>query len=128
MQERNELIAETFKEIGVKGVRALGRTVFLRTEPFEKKSPGGIYFPLSTLGFYDGPAHLRIVYALVIAAGPKCSVKVGDRVCFQRMSFARWIPLEDGTFVGWIDEVQMIGVCGDVEPETTDGDAATAAG
>jgi co-chaperonin GroES (HSP10) len=101
--EKLDSLQLILEEIGVKKIRPLGRTVFIRTLPLETKSPGGIILPETASHFYAGPAHLRMIKAQVLAIGPGCvGIEVGDVVVFQRCNFARWEKLEDKTFVGWL--------------------------
>lgn len=97
------------KQLGIKSLRALGRTVFVVTLPPEQKTDSGMLFlPPTQVNFDDGPAHLRNVQAEVVAAGPKCCVKPGDRVTFQRLNFAWLNKLPDNCRFGWIDEAQVL--------------------
>jgi co-chaperonin GroES (HSP10) len=101
---------QTLAELGLKEIRPLRRMLFVRTEPFDNKSSGGIYLPGKLHGFFGGLPHMRNVFGTVVAAGPKCEVRVGDRIVFQRLHFAHWKPLrEEGAYLGWIDETQVIG-------------------
>ncbi len=105
-----ELVNQTWDEIGRK-VRALRYTVFLRTEPVQTQSLGGIHYPASTTGFYDGLMHMRLVCATVLAVGNEVhELEPGMRVCFQRKYLARWQTLKDGTFVGWIHSEEVTGI------------------
>lgn len=119
-------VGEVLDAISVKSIRPFGRTLFVKTLPVEAKSPGGlIILPQNTRGFYDGPAHLRVLRGLVLAAGPKCvDAAVGETIIFHRMHFARWVELdppdhsggtnlwerEGRSFVGWIDELNIAGI------------------
>jgi co-chaperonin GroES (HSP10) len=129
LEVNNDEIGEVLAELGVKSIRPLRRTLFVRTRPIEVVSPGGIILPQSATGFYAGPAHLRMLRALVLAAGPECMDAVaGDTILFQRVHFARWEEIDRGeeassggtcweregrSFVGWIDEENIIGMEGD---------------
>ena len=112
------IIDRTFAEIGIKSFRALKRTVLIRTERPECRV-GLIIIPESSGTFYEGMPHLRMHVGTVLAAGPKhlTDVEPGDRVCFQRLHFARWIALGEDQYVGWIDSAQLVG---HVEPENKD--------
>jgi len=108
-----KLVEQSLSEIGVKSIKPLCRTVFVRTLPLEEISPGGIIIPRAKW-FFSGPAHLRMIKGVVLAVGPKCTVSVGNVVVFQRMNFARWMRLDDGTFAGWLkDENDLIGFSDD---------------
>lgn len=108
-----ELIKATFAEIGIKGIRVPRWLILVRTEPLEQKTPGGLWLPPKLTNFYGELPHLRPLVGLVLAAGPKAYVKVGDRVAFQRLHFQRWCQMQDGTFVGWIDYNQLHGFAED---------------
>lgn len=105
-----KLVAKTWAEIG-KTVRPLRRMVFVRSEVFNNKTASGLlYLPGKVHGFYGGLPHMRTVYGTILAVGPETSVKVGERVAFTRLFFAVWLPLmEEGAFVGWINENDLIG-------------------
>lgn len=106
-----DLASKTLAELNLKSIRPLGRMLFVRTEPFENKTPSGLlYLPGKLHGFFGGLPHMRNVFGTVVAAGPKCSVKVMERIMFIRLHFAHWKPMmEEGAFLGWIDESQVIG-------------------
>lgn len=101
---------QTLAELGLASIRPLRNMLFVRSEPFTNKTPGGLYLPGKLHGFFGGLPHMRNVYGTVIAAGPKCQVLVGERILFMRLHFAHWKPLmEEGAYLGWIDENQVIG-------------------
>ncbi len=108
----SELVKSTWAEIGCR-VRPLRRMVFVRTDLPKQHSDGGIWYPSTESGFYDGPFHLRLVTATVLAAGSKSILKPAERVCFQRKYFARWCVLEDRTMIGWLDETEITGIMDD---------------
>jgi hypothetical protein len=105
-----DLVAKTWAELGCR-VRPTRRMVFVRTEVFNNKNPGGLlWLPGKLHGFHGGLPHMRTVYAIVISAGPEALVKEGERVAFMRLHFAVWKPLaEEGAFAGWIDQNDLIG-------------------
>ncbi len=86
-----------------------GRRVIVRTDPPVRVTPGGVFLTGRETAFYSGPAHAKILKCTVIAVGEKSSLRVGDRVCFQRLYFSRIAELRDQTFVGSIDEDQLVG-------------------
>lgn len=103
-------VTEVFDKLGVRGVRPLRRTLIVRTNPLPQKTESGlIWLPSRSTSFYGGLPHMVLITALVLAAGPKCTVKVGETVIFQRLHFTRWVPYTTDTFVGWIDESQLVG-------------------
>jgi len=106
-----DLIERTWAELGVKGIRPLRRTLFVRTVPPATMTMSGrLWLPPKQIGFYGVLPHLRIVKGTVLAAGKDCSSKPGDYVCFQRLHFARWEPVQErDAYVGWIDESQLVG-------------------
>lgn len=85
------------------------RQVFVRTDPMVRATPGGIILTANEASFYKGPAHAKIIKSTVVAAGPQSEVKPGDRVCFQRLHFARITTLKDGTNFGAVDENELVG-------------------
>lgn len=105
-----DIVEETWNEIG-RRVRPLKRAVFVRTIPPPVKTESGlIWLPPKVTSFSHGLPHVRVVNAIVLSAGPSCTVKPGELICFQRLHFARWLPLrESECFVGWIDESQLVG-------------------
>jgi hypothetical protein len=111
-----KLVADTWAEIGRKA-RPLRRMVFVRSEVFNNKTASGLlYLPGKIHGFYGGLPHMRTLYGTILAAGPDATVMVGERVAFTRLYFAIWLPLmEEGAFVGWINENDMIGYA-DLDP------------
>jgi len=106
-----DLAGRTWKELGIKRVRPLRRMLFVRTEPFENKTASGLLFlPGRLHGFFGGLPHMRNVFGTVVSAGPDCTVKIGERIMFVRLHFAHWKPLlEEGAYIGWIDETQVVG-------------------
>ena len=107
MEQRS--CASIFDELSIKGFRPLRRMILVRVLPTAPKSHGGVWLPPTQMDQWAGPAHLRLFYSQVLAAGPKCEVKVDDVIVFQRLNFAWWKQLADGTRVGWIDETQVLG-------------------
>jgi hypothetical protein len=97
-----ELIEKTWAEIGRK-IRPLRNIVFMRTELLPEMD-GHIYLPPSVRGNYSGLPHKVFMRAVVIAVGPKCKLKVGQRIAFSRLFFARWEHMEDKTLVGYVQE------------------------
>lgn len=102
-----ELVERTWAEVGYR-IRPLRFLVFVRTEPPEKKV-GSLFLIDKDASFYGGLPHQRLVRATVLSAGPAANVKVGERVCFTRLHFARYKTLEDGTHVGWISSNEIAG-------------------
>lgn len=102
-------IEETWKDIGMK-VRPMRRHVYVRTAAYIGKI-GKIYLPGGNYsGFYSGLAHQRLVKATVCAVGPRVKgVKPGETIIFQRLFFIKHLSIDDGTFVGWVDEENVIG-------------------
>ena len=94
------VVDQTWKELG-RRFRAVRQVVFVRTDP-PKEKVGSIYKPYSRLGFYDGMPNQHPIAAVVISAGPDTEFKTGDRICFQRLFFARLTELSDHSLVGWI--------------------------
>ena len=104
LAETDQFISDTWKECGVRAVRPLRNMVFVRTEPHPEYI-GSIFIPPSLRTVYGRFPHKIMLNALVIGTGPKCQyVKVGDRVAFSRLFFARWQQVEDRTLVGWAIE------------------------
>lgn len=104
-------IQSTLQELGVKTLRPLRRTIFIKTLPPPQKTDSGLlWLPPSLSSFYGEMPHLRILKGEVLAVGPTCTVKVGETVAFQRLHFARWTSLSVAdTYVGWIDETHLVG-------------------
>lgn len=111
----NDLIEKTFVELGVKALHPLRWMVFVRTLPFEQKTESGkLWLPPSCTDMYPSMhtelPHLRIVKAVVLAAGPKAyAANPGDTLVFKRLHFAYWKKMADGTYVGWLDYNDVIG-------------------
>jgi co-chaperonin GroES (HSP10) len=101
-----DFVEETWQELGTR-VRPLRDLVFLRTVKPSQQTEGGIWFAPSDQNFYDGPLHLRLMRAIVLAAGPRSVLQPGDHICFQRLYLSRWKGLQDGTFVGWLREIEV---------------------
>lgn len=114
-----ELIERTMQELEVKALHPLRWMVFVRTCPLEQKTESGLlWLPPSASTMYPSMTtelpHLRVVRAVVLAAGPKAySAKRGDMVLFKRLHFAYWKKMADGTYVGWIDYNDLIGFAED---------------
>lgn len=101
-------IGSSWAELGYK-IRPMFAKVFVRTElPPEKI--GLLYLPPKEASFFGGLGHMRLVTATVLSVGPLArAVKPGDRVVFRRLEFGHIAKLADGTFVGWIEQEQLIG-------------------
>lgn len=112
-----DIVQATWDELGYR-IRPVFAKVFVRTElPPEKI--GLIWLPPKEASFFAGLGHQRLVTAVVLSTGPGAkSVKVGERVCFQRLHFGHIKQLDDKTFVGWIEQEQLAGYPEDdtVEP------------
>jgi len=104
MTEEASLIAATWEECGVRRVRPLRNMVFVRTELIPEYI-GHIFIPPHLRASYSHLPHKVMLHALVLGTGPKCTaVKIGDRIAFSRLFFARWQYMNDKTLVGWINE------------------------
>ncbi len=107
-----ELIEKTWKEVGFR-VRPLARKVFIRTEQRPWKTKGGVWLPpSSTLIYAADRSKIDVeLYARVCSVGPQVrEIKVGDRIFFSRLYFA-WIrKLDDGQYLGYLDELNVFGL------------------
>lgn len=105
-----DVVQQTWADLGISGVKALGRSVFVRTDKPEDRV-GMIWLPPSAVDPYKGMPHQKLINATVLSAGPKTNGLVpGNRVTFQRLYFTRWKDMGDGTLVGWLDVHQLAGV------------------
>ena len=102
-------VEETWKDIGMK-VRPMRRKLYVRTHSYKDRI-GLIWLPPSNhSSFYSGMAHQRLVKATVCSVGPGVAeAQPGDTILFTRLFFIKHLAIDDGTFTGWIDEVNMIG-------------------
>ena len=105
--ETKKLIADSWNELGYK-IRPLRRVVWVRTQPHEQKI-GLIWKPPKFASFHGELPHQVTTKAIVLSTGPRATVKPGEKVCFTRLFFAYWKKMEDGTYVGWVDETQLSG-------------------
>ena len=105
----------TWKQVGRK-IRPLRRILVVRTLPPEQKV-GLIWMPPKEAALWGGLAHQRTVRAVVMAAGPKATVKPGEVVAFTRLHFGWWNKFENDTYLGWVAEEQLSGYtdCEDYE-------------
>lgn len=104
------IVQETYKELNIKRVRPLRNVVFLRTDAISDTTPGGIILPPSKTRFYDGLPHQRLVTAVVLAVGPNVeTLEPGMRVAFRRAQFMWHWKMQDGTYVGSIPQVDIVG-------------------
>ena len=101
------LVEATWDEIGCR-IRPLRKMVFVRTLPLEEKV-GSLYLPVKMTKFHGELPHMKTIRGVVLAVGPKATVKSGEQVCFTRLQFAWWKKLNNGCMVGWIDENQLTG-------------------
>ena len=102
-------VEQTWAEIGFR-FRPLRHVVLVRTYPLPTVTEGGIIIPEKLTSFYGELPHVQLVNATVLSSGPKAILEPGDRICFQRLFFARWLEMEDGSLVGWIaDERNIVG-------------------
>jgi len=107
-----DLIERTWHELGVRSVRVTKRRLLIvRTAKATTMTASGLlWLPTKLHGFYGELPHKRVVKGTVLASGPGALVPVGSYVAFARLHFARWQELEEpDTFVGWIDEGDLIG-------------------
>jgi hypothetical protein len=100
----------TWDELGYR-IRPKFAKVFVRTELTPQKYAGSVlWLPPKEASFFAGLGHQRLVTATILSCGPLArAVKVGERVCFQRLHFGHIKQLEDKTFVGWIEQEQLAG-------------------
>lgn len=100
----NPRIAETWAECGVRSVKPARQTIMVRTELLPEYI-GRIFIPPHLRGNYTDLPHKVFMWGLVLSTGSECQhIKVGDRVGFSRLFFARWQYMEDKTLVGWVKE------------------------
>lgn len=103
-----ERVRATWEELGHK-IRPLFGKVFVRTDPVVRRI-GLIWLPPKYSNFHGGMGHLRLVTAVVLSTGPQAKmVKTGERIAFQRLQFGSISKLEDGTFVGYLEQEQVAG-------------------
>ena len=113
-------IAETYEEMGMKKFIPHANRLLVRTFPRDTRSHGGIYF-LKT-GFYDGAPHETVLRGVVIESGKNCLAEPGDYILMQRLHFASIWKLRgdnQGSHVGWIYEVYLVGYLADQEHPIT---------
>jgi co-chaperonin GroES (HSP10) len=105
-----DVVRATWDELGYQ-IRPLFAKVFVRTElPPLKTESGLLWLPPKEAHFFSGLGHQRLVMATVLSVGPGVkSVKVGERVCFQRLHFGHIKQLDDKTFFGWLECEQIAG-------------------
>jgi hypothetical protein len=104
----SEKVQQTWAEIGFK-IRPLRSLVFVRTDRPQERI-GSIYLTQEAASFYYPRApHAHIVSATVLSAGPKTQLTPGDRICFQRLHFAWLFQLADRSYVGYIQEGNLVG-------------------
>lgn len=102
-------VEETWTELGFR-FRPLRNVVLVRTDPLPTVTEGGIIIPDKLTSFYGELPHVQLVTATVLASGPKADLQPGEKICFQRLFFARWLEMGDKTLVGWIaDERNVVG-------------------
>lgn len=108
-----QIVDDTIKELNYT-IEPLNRLVFVRTDKVSDRTASGlIVLPPKIVNFFGVLPHMRIVTAAVIFAGPEATLRVGERICFKRLHFARYLMFEDETFFGWIDETQVLGYAAD---------------
>lgn len=113
-----DIIKKTFDEMGIPGFRPLRSVVLVRANPVPKKT-GEIFLPEKLASFFGELPHMQPITATVLAAGPKATVKPGEMIAFMRLHFSWWMKLEDGSYVGWLqDETHVIGWA-DLDPGDT---------
>lgn len=101
-------VKQTFEEMGIDGFRPWRDLVFVRTNPMPIKT-GSILLPFKATSFFGQLPNLAAISAVVLAAGPKATCKPADGVVFMRTNFAWWMAMEDLTYVGWIQEANLLG-------------------
>lgn len=112
--DRLKLVDDTWAEVGHK-VRAIGYRLWVRTLPFEQKTPSGLlWLPPRQQRFHGELPHLVFIRAVVLSAGSvgvAAEFKPGDVVEFQRLHFGfqyRVGPNEEQQYVGFIDANQVL--------------------
>ena len=105
-----ETVGRTWKELG-HSIRPLRYVILVRTDPLPTKTISGLHLSPKMTNFYGELPHVQLITATVLSSGPKAVLEPGDKVCFQRLFFARYEKMEDGTMVGWIaHEGNVIGL------------------
>ena len=117
--KHQQIIEKTWAEVGFT-YRPLRSLVCIRTEARPYKSHHGIWFPPSLTAIFDKDKSTLDVtlYARVLSVGPKVrEVKPGDRLFISRLYFAWLRKLEDGNFMGHIDEANVFAFAEEDEVE-----------
>lgn len=115
----SNVIEETWEKIGFR-MRPMRRLIAVRTHPFAS-SVGGILIPESLTTMWGGIlGNQKIVVATALSVGPDCvEAEPGQILMFLRLFFINHTKLDDGTYVGWVDEQNLIGY-----PENRDAQVA----
>lgn len=108
------IIEDTWRRLGKK-MRGHGYQVVIRTDRPCETTKGGVYLTEQQRSFYynmpnvDVPGReAEIKKAVVLSPGHRVtSVKAGDRILIPRGWFARYEKLDDGSYVGWINECNI---------------------
>lgn len=111
----SEQIAEqTWKELGLE-VKAIGKRLIVRTESLPEKL-GEIYLPAEYTETFGRRLGAKVpITAVVLSKGSRVSdaISVGDRLLFPRLVFGWTYKMADKTFVGWVEESEVLAQAGE---------------
>lgn len=121
------LVDATWEELGFT-LRPVGERVFVRTD-LPRRKIGSLWLPPEMWGMYGKRLGSKeTVTATILACGPLVkdaeTLQPGEKVCFFRLPFGWTYKLKDGSFVGWIDADEIVGLTTeeDVQPFNPTGD------
>lgn len=114
--EGDALVVATWEELGFK-IKPVGSRLFVRTETPPQKQ-GMIWLPPELWAMYGQRLGSKaLVTGTVLSCGPrvKDAPAIGTRVVFFRLPFGWTHKMTDGTFVGWVEAAEIVGVSGSDE-------------
>jgi hypothetical protein len=111
-----QLAADTWKELGFQ-LKAVGKRMLVRTEVLPQKM-GSLYLPSQYSETFGQRLGAKVpITAHVLSKGSRVSdaISVGDRLLFPRLVFGWTHRLADKTYVGWVEEAEVLAHAGDAE-------------
>lgn len=109
-----QIAEQTWKELGVE-IKAIGKRMIVRTEALPEKV-GDIYLPAEYSETFGRRLGAKVpITAIVLSKGSRVSaaVEVGDRLLFPRLVFGWTHKMADKTFVGWVEESEVLAHAGE---------------
>jgi len=115
-----DIVKRTWDDLGYE-IEATCYRLWVRTEPHQRKTKGGVWLSPKHQGFHGTMPHLVTIQATVLSAGPlgvAAEFKPGDKVFFKRLHMGHWEKLDQPkddlaevgeSVVGFLDANEVLG-------------------